>query len=431
MTRPSGIDEAPPNTPLHARQVLRIDCEPAERVLKLTGFQDGAQMRKVFHELGLEDLLRHMPRDRRTYKCEQFDEAFRRVEGKLYVRQETFERCRKKFTDGEYHDSFVESTGDDLHVSRLPNVNIFGLVCVVVFGGLDFGSAACLPYFNLSEQHTSLLFHNAVQLVGPAMAAVWAPKVRSKAWLLENCRPPVLVETESDCEDDLFDEDGREEAAKPSHEECRAIYRSDLVFLIDGMDRKCQHSQNMLDQSMEFGVKTKTLQFHGVRWSMISNLEGHIVFRSHGAAHSVAEIDLVTKCGFFQGVDDAFKGAEQKLKVALVCDRGYYKLDVAKINKTLKNLVLRLYLPVHLNVPHVRVPRKRTKFDADEAELNIVIASIRNVNEIANLHVEQIKIYQRRIPLALLHSLDHIDEVADSTANIRAGAQPECSQSKK
>jgi len=84
-----------------------------------------------------------------------------------------------------------------------------------------------------------------------------------------------------------------------------------------------------------------------------------------------------------------------------------------------------------LNIPHVRVPRKRTKFDADEAELNIVIASIRNVNEIANLHVEQNKIYQRRIPLALLHSLDHIDEVADSTANIRAGAQPERSQSKK
>jgi hypothetical protein len=201
--------------------------------------------------------------------------------------------------------------------------------------------------------------------------------VRSRKWLEENCRPPLLVETESDCEDDLFDEEDGTSQVRPSHAERRTIYTSDLVFLIDGMDRKCQHTVNMLDQSLEYGVKTKTLQFHAVRWCVFSNLAAHVVFQSHGAGHSVSEIELAVKSGFFEMVDNAFSGVHPKRRVALVCDRGYYKLNVTELNKNLRNLVLTLHKPVHLNVPRVRVPTKRTKFTADEAELNIQIASIR------------------------------------------------------
>lgn len=425
-SRPTGLAAAPPNRPLHEREVLRLDCEPDDRVRKLTGFASGAEMRKVFLELGLDELLRHLPRDRRTYERERFDDAFDRLKKKGYVPAESFDRCRKSFERGEYKFSFDEIDRDDVHHSRVPDINIFGLVCVIVFGGLDFGSAACLPYFNLSEQQTALLFNNAVRVVAAAMSEVWAPRVRSRKWLEENCRPPMLVETESECEDDAFDDDDGEPHVPTAHEARRAIYRSDMVFLIDGMDRKCERSTNMLDQAEEYGVKTKTLMFHGVRWSVVSNLAGHVVFRSRAVAHSVTETDLVVKGGFLDMLDKAFSGVETKRRVALVCDRGYFKLKVAELNKTLENIVLTLFRPTHLNTPYEKTEVVRTQQRADNAELNIMVASIRSINENTNLHVVQCKFYDHTIPLALMHALDDIDGVADSMANFRAGAEPEC-----
>lgn len=425
-SRPTGLGVAPPNPPLNEREVLRLDCEPDDRVRKLTGFANGAEMRKVFLELGLGELLRHIPRDRRTYKRERFDEAFDLLKKKGYVPAESFDRCRKRFEKGEYKFSFDEIDRDDDHYSRVPDINIFGLVCVIIFGGLDFGTAACLPYFNLSEQQTALLFNNAVRVVAPVMSEVWAPRIRSREWLEENCRPPVLVEMESDCEDDAFDDDNEEPHVLTAREARRAIYRSDMVFLIDGMDRKCEHSTNMLDQAEEYGVKTKTLMFHGVRWSVVSNLAGHVVFRSRAVAHSVTETDLVVKGGFLAMLDKAFSGVELKRRVALVCDRGYFKLKVAELNKTLKNVVLTLFKPTHLNTPYEKTEVVRTQQTADNAELNIMVATVRSINENTNLRVVQCKFYERTIPLALMHALDDIDGVADSLANIRAGAEPEC-----
>lgn len=424
-SRPTGLAAAPPNPPLHERELLRLDCESDDRVRKLTGFASGAEMRKVFLELGLDELLRHVPRDRRTYKRERFEDAFELLKKKGYVPQDSFERCHKRFNKGEYKFSFDEIDWDDDHYSRVPDINIFGLVCVIVFGGLDFGTVACLPYFNLSEQQTALLFNNAVCVVAPVMSEVWAPRVRSRKWLEENCRPPVLVETESECEGDSLDGHDDEAHVPTAREARRAIYCSDMVFLIDGMDRKCEHSTNMLDQAEEYGVKTKALMFHGVRWSVVSNLAGHVVFRSRGVAHSVSETDLVVKGGFLDMLDKAFSGVEKKRRVALVCDRGYFKLNVKELNKKLKNVVLTLFKPTHLNTPYEKTDVVRTQQTADNAELNILVASIRSVNENTNLRVVQCKFYEHTIPLALLHALDEIDEVADSLANIRAGAEPE------
>jgi hypothetical protein len=421
----TGLEAGVPNPALKEREVFRIDLEPDERVRKLTGFKDGAQMRKVFSECHLDELLGHMRRDRRLYKRARFDTALGLHEKHGYVGRETLERTCKHLHEGMYGWHFDETASEHEHHSRVPDINVFGLVCVVVFGGLDFGTAACLPYFNLSEQQTALLFNNAVRVVAPALSAVWAPRTRSRRWLEENCRPPDRVETELECEDDIFAADGAEEQPKLCQREREAIYHSDLVFLIDGMDRKCQHSANMLDQAMEYGVKTQTLQFHAVRWCVVSNLAGHVVFRTRGAAHSIMEINVAMESGFFEAVDNAFEGVSHKHKIALVCDRGYYKLPVAAINKRMRNVKFTLHHPVHLNVPHVKVPILRGMFDWDEAELNIAIAEIRAVNEIANLHIVQCGFYDRTIPLSLLHSLMYVDEVADSLANIRADAAPE------
>jgi hypothetical protein len=263
------------------------------------------------------------------------------------------------------------------------------------------------------------------------MAEVWAPRIRSRKWLEENCRPPVRVETESDCEDDVFGDDDEELHAQTAREARRDIYRSDLVFLIDGMDRKCERSMNMLDQAEEYGVKTKTLMFHGVRWSVVSNLAGHIVFRSRAVAHSVTETNLVVKGGFLDMLDNAFSSVETKRRVALVCDRGYFKMNVAELNKNLKNVVLTLFKPVHLKTPNKKVEVVRTQHTGDEAELNIMVATIRSVNENANLHVVQCKFYQHLILMSLLHALDDIDDVANSLANIRTGAEPERSTKRR
>ena len=98
--RATGLEAAAQNAPLHERQLFRIDCESDPRVRKLTGFRDGAQMRKVFLDLGLDKLLPRMPRDCRTYKRQRFEDAFDLLKGKRYVPQESFDRCRSHFNDG-------------------------------------------------------------------------------------------------------------------------------------------------------------------------------------------------------------------------------------------------------------------------------------------------------------------------------------------
>ncbi len=87
-----------------------------------------------------------------------------------------------------------QSLGDQLwegqqlpqyRTARIPDINVFGLVLCVVFGGFSFGVVGVLPYFNLSAQHVGLLFHNAVRIVGPALAQEWAHRfaLGSGSWI--------------------------------------------------------------------------------------------------------------------------------------------------------------------------------------------------------------------------------------------------------
>lgn len=114
------------------------------------------------------------------------------------------------------------------------------------------------------------------------------------------------------------------------------LQSADLLLFADGMDRMCQVATDSGQQGLEFGVKKHTLQFHDVRWIVVSNSAGHIVWRSRGAVHSVSEADLLLKSGFFTMLDDAVASvmpAEGKMRVAFGCDRGYFKLDHHEITK--------------------------------------------------------------------------------------------------
>jgi hypothetical protein len=422
----AGLFREPSNRPLDEREVLRIDGEQDTVVLQLTGFKNGVEMRQEFLRLRLDVSLAHMSHHERVHNSGVYVEQLQELRRSNLGDPRAVERVEL-----EHHQNLNDRlwAGQPLpahRASRIPDINVFGLVLCVVFGGLSFGVVRVLPYFNLSSQHVGLLFHNAVRIVGPALAQDWAPPFRSSEWLLDWCSggKDIVANSDSDSELSSVESEQEEESrVEALDRELRAVILGhDLVLFADGVDRKSQKSLNMGDQSAEYGIKKKTLQFHGLRWVVVTNRCGDIVFRTSAAGHSFAELDLLMQSGFFVKLDACFGDrGKDKVRLALVCDRGYFDFDAGALNKTMKHIVVDMYHPALKNRPYgARDKVWRSHVTGAEAAESTTVASLRAFNEIGNLHFAQNRIYQHVIPIALFYLMDFIDDVAFSMANLRA-----------
>lgn len=108
------------------------------------------------------------------------------------------------------------------------------------------------------------------------------PSFRSREWLLDWCGGGVDEIPNSDSDSDLSSvesEAEQESLVETLDRELRErILGHDLVLFADRVDRKSQESLNVSDQGAEYGKKKKTLQFHGLRWIVVTNRCGEIVF---------------------------------------------------------------------------------------------------------------------------------------------------------
>jgi hypothetical protein len=422
----AGGLEVNENPPLERRQVLRIDAESDAVVLHLTGFTSGAKMRREFERLRLAEPLALMSHHARVHDRDVYLQQLEELKKSRLGDRRAVERVEIELRQGIHQDLWTESGHTQHRHSRVPEINLFGLVLCIVFGGLPFGVVGVLPYFNLSSQQIALLFHNAIRIVGPALAADWAPPFRSAEWLLDWCGGDFANLSEDESSEELLSSyDGEDDVGRAEQIDRNmrsAILQHDLVLFCDGVDRKSQKPHNMTDQALIYGTKKKTLKFHGLRWIVVTNRVGDIVFRTPAAGHCFAEIDLLLQSGFFETLDESFQGHGKKVTVAFVCDRGYFSFDSVNVNDSLQHITVEVYYPALTNRPYgKRGAPRRTHVTGKEAIESTAVSSLRAFNEIGNLHFAQNRVYQHVIPISMFYLMDPIDDVAFSMANLRAG----------
>lgn len=422
---PAGLLSREENPQLRNRQVLRIDEESDGVVLQLTGFPSGGKMRTEFLRLRLQEPLSLMSHHARVHRSDIYNQELEELKKAHLGDPRAYARLATQLRQGDFNDLWEDNGHVEHRYSRIPEINVFGLVLCVIFGGLSFGVVGILPYFNISPSHVALLFHNAVRIVGPAMASEWAPSVRSRDWLLDWCggSGPDLCEDESEDELSSYEsEEEVDEASRIDQAMRKTILEHDLVLFCDGVDRRSQKPQNMTDQALIYGTKKKSLKFHGLRWIVVTNRCGDVVFRTHAAGHSFSELNLLLDSEFFSMLDNAFDGYGKKVTLALVCDRGYFNFDKIDINASLKHVKVDVYYPALTNRPYgKRDVERRTHVTGKEAIQSTAVSSLRAFNEIGNLHFAQNRVYQHVIPISMFYLMDPIDDVAFSMANLRAG----------
>lgn len=92
------------NPKLRERQVLRIDCEPKETVLSLTGFIDGETMNRVFLHSGIDKLLPSMQRHSYVHNHQAFDAALHNLKQQHLVDARVFGAVELKRGCGSCHE---------------------------------------------------------------------------------------------------------------------------------------------------------------------------------------------------------------------------------------------------------------------------------------------------------------------------------------